>query len=345
MPSAPKLNREDQRIQIWTLRNEGLSWKNIVSKTNKDRRTCQRIFKRVKETGSFKDKTRPGRPRKIDDRNKRHLVRLLQKGKDKNAEALRKDASSTLNLKVCRNTIAKALKESGYACRVKRKKPLLTMKHKRARLAWAKAHQTWTVEEWKKVIWSDETAFLIVNGQGREYCFTKNGDVLEDAQIQPTKKYGGGKVMVWSCITYEGVGFSCRIDGNLDGELYTDILRDELMKTIKYYQMDQGEVIFQQDNDPKHTSRVAKDALEDLDLNVMDWPSQSPDLNPIEHMWNHLKTELRSKSKIFATADDLWDGIQEVMKNENKEMCQKLISSMSSRVQAVINAKGGYTKY
>ena len=107
----------------------------------------------------------------------------------------------------------------------------------------------------------------------------------------------------------------------------------------------EGEVIFQQDNDPKHTSRVAKDALEDLNLNVMEWPSQSPDLNPIEHMWNHLKTELRSKSRIFATADDLWDGIQEVMKNENKEMCRKLVSSMSSRVQAVINAKGGYTKY
>jgi transposase len=184
-----------------------------------------------------------------------------------------------------------------------------------------------------------------VNGQGREYCFTKNGDVLEDAQIQPTKKYGGGKVMVWSCITYEGVGLNCRIDGNLDGELYTDILRDELMKTIRYYQFDEGEVIFQQDNDPKHTSRVAKDALEDLNLNVMEWPSQSPDLNPIEHMWNHLKTELRSNSRIFATSDDLWDGIQEVMKNENKEMCRKLVSSMSSRVQAVINAKGGYTKY
>ena len=77
----------------------------------------------------------------------------------------------------------------------------------------------------------------------------------------------------------------------------------------------------------------------------MEWPSQSPDLNPIEHMWNHLKTELRSNSRIFATADDLWDGIQEVMKNENKEMCRKLVSSMSRRVQAVINAKGGYTKY
>ena len=167
---------------------------------------------------------------------------------------------------------------------------------------------------------------------------------MEDAQIQPTKKYGGGKVMIWSCMTYEGLGFTCRIDGNLDGELYTDILRDELMKTIKYYHLDEGEVIFQQDNDPKHTSRVAKEALNDLDLNVMEWPSQSPDLNPMEHMWNHLKTELRSSNQAFATADELWDGIQEVMKQEYKDMCRNLISSMSSRIQAVINAKGGHTK-
>lgn len=345
MPTALKLNSEQQRIQIWTLRNEGLSWNTIAARTNKNRNNCRRIYKRVKETGTFKDKARSGRPSKINDRDRRHIVRLLQRNKVKNAEAIRKEADSTLGLKVCRNTIAKALNEAGYACRVKKKKPLLTEKHKQRRLAWAKEHRDWTVEEWRKVIWSDETAFLLVNGQGREYCFTKGGDVLEEDQVQPTKKYGGGKVMVWGCITYEGFGYSCRIDGNLDGELYTDILRDELMNTIEYYHLDQDQVIFQQDNDPKHTSRVAEDALDELGLDVMKWPAQSPDLNPIEHVWNHLKTDLRANSRIFATPDDLWDGIQEIMGKENRELCRKLISSMPSRVQAVINAKGGYIKY
>jgi hypothetical protein len=90
---------------------------------------------------------------------------------------------------------------------------------------------------------------------------------------------------------------------------------------------------------------MAQDTLIELGLEVMDWPAQSPDLNPIEHVWNHLKNELRAENRIFATRDDLWDGIQECMEPENRELCRNLIASMPRRVQAVINAKGGYTKY
>ena len=284
MPKVQKLNREQKRIQIWTLREEGLTWNQIVEKTGKDRKTVRRICKRVKETGSFKDKPRTGRPPKLNERDRRQITRILRKNPVKNAEAVRKEALSSLKLKVSRNTIARVLKDAGYAARVMKKKPLLTKKHKQKRLAWAKEHETWTIDEWKNVIWSDETAFMLVNGHGKEYCWSKQGDVLEDNQVTPTKKFGGGKVMMWGCITYEGVGFACKIDDILDAELYSRILRDELMKTINYYHLDLSEVIFQQDGDSKHTSKLAEETLENLGLEVMEWPAQSPDLNPIEHL-------------------------------------------------------------
>ena len=116
----------------------------------------------------------------------------------KNAEAVRKEALSSLKLKVSRNTIARVLKDAGYAARVMKQKPLLTKKHKQKRLAWAKEHETWTIDEWKNVIWSDETAFMLVNGHGKEYCWSKQGDVLEDNQVTPTKKFCGGKVITQS---------------------------------------------------------------------------------------------------------------------------------------------------
>jgi transposase len=345
MPKILKLNREQERIRVWTLREEGLSWSQIATRTGKNRKSCRRICKRVKETGSFKDKPHTGRPSKLTDRDRRHIVGILRNNKEKNAEAIRKEAAATFNVKLCRNSIAKVLKESGYVCRVKKKKPLLTKRHKQQRLAWALNHRTWTVDEWRKVIWSDETAFMLVNGAGREYCWTKDGDVLDNDQVQPTKKFGGGKLMIWGCITYEGVGFSCKVEGNMDAELYSDILRDELERTIAYYHLDHEEVIFQQDGDSKHTSNLAQETLDELGLEVMEWPAQSPDLNPIEHVWKQLKSDLKAENRVFATKDELWEAVEELMMDENKDTCRNLIASMPSRVQAVINAKGGYTKY
>ncbi len=105
------------------------------------------------------------------------------------------------------------------------------------------------------------------------------------------------------------------------------------------------EVIFQQDNDPKHTSNKAQDTLDDLGLTVMEWPAQSPDLNPIEQYWKFVKDELKKKNQLFAHKEELWEALEEVLQEENREICRNLISSMPQRVQAVIKAKGGYTKY
>ena len=93
------------------------------------------------------------------------------------------------------------------------------------------------------------------------------------------------------------------------------------------------------------TSNKSQEAQEEIGLDVMEWPAQSPDLNPIDQFWNHLKKQLRERKKIYATKEELWDALQEELDVVNKDLCRKLIASMPERVQAVIKAKGGYTKY
>lgn len=345
MPKQPKLSRENKRVQIVTLKNEGFSLQKIAERTGTDRRTIQRICKRVKQSNSFKDKPRHGRPKALNEREKRIVSRTLQKSDSKNAESVRKLIKSDHSINVSRDTVARVLKSFGFVARIKIAKPALTGKQKKARLVWAKEHAKWTSDDWKNVVWSDESKFQLCDSDGREVVWIKKSESISEASIKPTKKFGGGNVMVWSCMTWKGVGYSCKIDDTMDAQLYSEILQHELMDSIQYYGLDKKNVIFQQDNDPKHTSKLAKQTLATLKMNVMEWPSQSPDLNPIEHLWDHVTRVLKKENKIFASKEELWEAIQSVMKDENEEICKKLISTMPERVIDVIRAKGGYTKW
>ena len=219
------------------------------------------------------------------------------------------------------------------------------MEQKKERLKWARDHSSWTSEDWRNVLWSDETKFCLVKSEGKEYVWVKEEGRLGGDAVIGTNKYGGGKIMMWGCMSWEGVGFACRIESTMDAELYSDILKEELMETIKYYKLDQKKVIFQQDRDPKHTSKLATSTLAELKLNILPWPAQSPDLNPIEYLWNHVQRNLRIHSRIFGTKDELWDQIQVEMEERNKELCRKLIGTMPERVRDVIKANGGYTRW
>jgi hypothetical protein len=80
----------------------------------------------------------------------------------------------------------------------------------------------------------------------------------ERAKNCDTVKFGGGSLMVWGCMLWEGPGYATRIEGKMDAELYTSILEDELQQTMEYYGLEVEDVIFQQDNDSKNTSKKAR---------------------------------------------------------------------------------------
>ena len=168
---------------------------------------------------------------------------------------------------------------------------------------------------------------------------------MTDEHVQKTVKHGGGRLMLWGCMTAYGVGFACRIDGNMNAELYTNILGDEFLQTLEYYGMEKNDIVFQHDNDPKHTSRLTTQWLDDNDIDVLQWPSQSPDLNPIEHLWQHLKRQLATYEGEPKSMNELWERVEAEWNKITPEIGLNLISSMSRRIAAVLKAKGGYTKY
>jgi transposase len=201
------------------------------------------------------------------------------------------------------------------------------------------------VEDWKRVVWSDETKINRLGSDGRKWAWKKAGEGLSDRLVEGTLKFGGGSVMMWGCMMWEGPGYSCKIDGRMDGDLYIAILEDELQDSIRYYDKNHTDIIFQQDNDPKHTCKKAKAWFKDHNFQVLPWPAQSPDLNPIEHLWGHLKRRLGEYKTPPKGILELWERIEEEWNKIEPSVCQGLIESMPRRVAAVIKAKGGYTKY
>ena len=131
----------------------------------------------------------------------------------------------------------------------------------------------------------------------------------------------------------------------MDAKQYCEILEDGLVESFETLEMEEGERYFQQDNDPKHTSKKAKKWFEDNDIQVISWPAQSPDLNPIEHLWEHLKRRLRQYETSPKGVHELWDRVSEDWNSISPDVCQNLIESMPRRIEAVLKAKGGHTKY
>ncbi len=123
------------------------------------------------------------------------------------------------------------------------------------------------------------------------------GDALvkfEEHCVLPTVKHGGGSIMVWGCMSAAGTGELRFIEGNMDSNMYCDILKQKMMPSLQKL----GQTgVFQHNNDPKHTAKITTALL----LKVMEWLSMSPDLNPTEHMWGIRSTMcLTSSSSVMS---------------------------------------------
>jgi Transposase/DDE superfamily endonuclease len=328
--------------RILSLLDAGLTLSNIAASTGYNISTVSRLRSKHR---SHLYKSLGGRPAKLSPANIRHAQHLISSGKAETAVDVAKSLSQVNNQTLSAQTVHRGLKAAGMKAVTKKKRPILSKRHRKARMDFAITHQHWTVEDWKRVVWSDETKINRLGSDGKKWAWKKSGEGLTDRLVEGTLKFGGGSLMMWGCMLWDGVGYACRIDGRMDGDLYIKILEEDLQASIRHYGKCAGDVIFQQDNDPKHTCKKAQAWFQDSDFEVLQWPAQSPDLNPIEHLWGHLKRRLSSYETAPRGMQELWERVEEEWEKIDAGVCQNLIESMPRRVEAVLKAKGGYTKY
>lgn len=239
-------------------------------------------------------------------------------------------------------TVKRRLYKAGLYGRVAMKKPLLRRQNKQKRLNWAREHQHWTLEQWNNVLWTDESKFEIFGSRRHVFVRRSAGERATEQCIVPTVKHGGGSVMIWGCFGGTVVGDIVKIEGILKKEQYRNILENNAIPSG--LRLLGQTFVFQQDNDPKHTSKLCKDYLRHLEaegsIKVMEWPPQSPDLNPIELLWEELDREVR-KSPPTSQAD-MWKKLQEAWFRIPPDILAKLIARMPRLCAAVIKNKGGH---
>ena len=143
------------------------------------------------------------------------------------------------------------------------------------------AHKDWTLEDCKRVVWSDKTKINYLGSDGRKWVWKKAGKGLSDRLVEGSLKFGGGSLMMQGCMMWEGVGYGWKIDGRMDAKLCTQILEDKLQQSLEYYGKSAADIIFQQNNEPKHKSKTATTWFEDHEYIVMDWPAQSQTSIPL----------------------------------------------------------------
>lgn len=302
------------------------------------------VCKIAKEIGHHST-NQTGRPSIITTVMGRNLLRMFLYGNVITAtEAARKlNGEGT---KISPDTIRRFLKNANFNSTLKKAALPLTPSRKKIRLAWAKAHKDWTVDDWKRVIFSDETKVNRLGSDGRRWTWVQKGERLRDHNVNHAYKHGGGSLMMWSCISVHGPGYITKIEGNMDSDLYIKIIEEDYDQTLVDFGLENQDVIFQQDNDPKHKSKKTTQWLADQQIKVLDWPPFSPDMNPIENAWYYLKAKLGQYETAPKSIHELWERVSDVWYNQvTKEYCTKLIEGMPKRIQAVIKAKGGATKW
>ena len=341
MAKAKEISVE-KRAQIIILHKTGKSFREITKILKISLGAVQNAINRYRETGKNVDRKRSGRPRKTTQSIDNKIYAISIADRFKSASIIRAEINEQLDSPICLSTVKKRLREKGMIGRIAVKKPLLRSVNKQKRLDFAKEHLGWTVDQWKSVLWTDESKFELFGSHRRQFVRRKINERFKSQCISPTVKHGGASIMVWGCFSYSGVGSIKKIDGTMKKEQYHSILQFHAIPSGTRL-IGHG-FILQQDNDPKHTSHLCinylKSKEDDGVLKILKWPPQSPDLNPIELLWDELDRRIRDLKP--TSISRLWECMQEVWNGLESQTLRKLVERLPKLCAAIVKAKGGH---
>ena len=332
----------DMKKEVIKLFEEGKTQAKIANICCLSQPSVSNVIKEWKITNCVTcHKKGAGRPKVTNPRSLRILRRIISK-EPFSSIAEYTHALNEKGLDISRATVHRRMGDLNYLSRVPNKKPLLNKKQRLRRMKWAKIYQKMDTNFWNRIVFSDECSFTLPMSKNGK-VWRKQSEEYSPKCIRRTVKHPAS-VMVWGCMTSHGLGRLKFVEGIINSVKYQEILDDSLISSLHLITGEKSP-IFQQDLAPPHNFKSTKEWLSARNIDVLEWPANSPDLNPIENIWKDIKFLIKKQTVLPKTKEELRKSIVALWENYPSEKCQNLIFSLQRRCAAVIASKGYATKY
>ena len=316
----PKLTLE-QREKIAILSSENKTYKQIMSTVGCSRKSVIRWKNEFKNENTLCDKKRSGRPKKVDYKTTKKVIKMMR---GKRRKSTRKTSKALKN--ISRETVRRILKNGGLKHYKRKRQIKLLPKHIQQRKTWF--NETKNID-WTKVAFSDEKMFYLIHptNSKNDIVWAKKSDEVPPIEIAQYSK----KLHVWGAICFNGKTDIVFIEGTLTAPKYIKILNDALLpKMNQLYRSSSWH--FMQDHAMPHDASITQEWLKSSVPNFWNknsWPAKSPELNPIENLWSIMEEKIdRSKIK---TIKSLKNSIKKTWNAIQIDEIQKLVASMEER--------------
>ncbi|MBJ4999813.1 IS630 family transposase [Salmonella enterica subsp. enterica serovar Hadar] len=332
---------EFDRGRIVAYRDCGLSYRSIAARVGRDPMTVSRIWNRWVHDSHTERRAGSQRPPITNSREDRHVIRMALRDRTATSRTLSHEMGSFARQQVSARTVRRRLQQHGVSARRPWLRLPLTLQHRQERLQWCDQRRTWT-QEWRHVVFSDESRFCIQHHDGRIRVWRHRGERTLPTCIRHRHTGPSPGVMVWGAIGYTSRSPLVRIAGTLNSSRY---ISDVLGPVALPYLRGLRNATFQQDNARPHVARTVLTFLDTAHVRLLPWPARSPDLSPIENVWSMVAKRLARHHSPVTTVDELWHSVEAAWTAVPVHAIQSLFDSMPRRITAVIAARGGCSGY